>query len=105
MGFLCNMFGGGMPSGLDKRARDEIEKLTLELIEIGKREDFLSEHPGGSFNAQCHNIRSRAIGKRLNELGGLNLMQTARERVRRKLKANLAAHLDYAWVEIGEWRP
>jgi hypothetical protein len=32
-------------------------------------------------------------------------MQQARERVRKKLKANLAAHLDYAWAEIGEWKP
>jgi hypothetical protein len=105
MGFLRNLFGGGMPSGLDKRTRDEIEKLTLELIEIGKKEDFLSERPGGAFNAQCHHTRARAIGKRLNEVGGLHLMQLARERVRQKLKANLATHLDYAWAEIGEWKP
>lgn len=105
MEFLRNLFGGGMTSGLDKRTHDEVEKLILELIDIGKREDFLSERAGGSFNAQCHNIRARAIGKRLNEMGGLSLMQLARERVRRKLKANLAAHLDYAWAEIGEWKP
>jgi hypothetical protein len=105
MDFLRNLFGGGMPSGPDKRTRDEVAKLILELIDIGKREDFLSERPGGSFNSQCHNIRTRAIGKRLNEVGGLRLMQLARERVRKKLKANLASHLDYAWVDIGEWRP
>ncbi len=105
MGLLRNLFGGGLPSGLDQHTRDEVEKLILELIDIGKREDFLSERPGGSFNIQCHHIRARAIGKRLNQVGGLALMQAARERVRKKLKANLASHLDYAWVEIGEWKP
>jgi hypothetical protein len=105
MGFLRNLFGGEIPSGLDKRTRDEVEKLILELVTIGKKEDFLSERPGGGFNAQCHNIRTRTIGKRLNEVGGFSLMQQARERVRKKLKANLAAHLDYAWAEIGEWKP
>jgi hypothetical protein len=105
MDFLRNLFGGGMPADLDKRTQEEVERLFAELVEIGKKEDFLSERPGNGFNGQCHHVRSRAIGKRLNEIGGLNMMQTAREHVRKKLKASLASHLDYAWQEIGAWKP
>jgi hypothetical protein len=104
MDFLRNLFSRGLPSGLDQYTREEVERLFAELVEIGKKDDFLSERPGNGFNGQCHNIRTRAIGKRLNEIGGLELMQTAREHVRRKLKATLASHLDYAWQEIGAWK-
>jgi len=63
MGFLSNLFGGGgLPQGIDKGLRDEAEKLIVELIEIGHKDDYLAEHPGGLFNGQCHNIRARAIG-------------------------------------------
>jgi hypothetical protein len=107
MGFLSNLFGGGssLPQKIDKGLREEAEKLIVELIEIVRKDDYLSEHPGGLFNGQCHNIRARAIGRRLNEIGGLELMQTARERVRRKLKMTLASHLDYSWTDIGKWMP
>jgi hypothetical protein len=105
MGFLSNLFGGGLPKNLDQGYREEAEKLIVELLEIGKKDDYLSERPGGQFNGQCHNIRARQIGRRLNEMGGLDLMQAARERVRRKLKMNMASHLDYAWSDIGQWKP
>ena len=105
MGFFSNLFGGkSLPQGIDRGLRDEAEKLIAELIDIGRKDDFLSERPGGLFNSQCHNIRARAIGRRLNEIGGLELMQVARERVRRKLKMNMASHLDYAWTDIGKWK-
>ncbi len=105
MGFFSNLFGGkSLPSTVDRGLREEAEKLITELIDIGRKDDFLSERPGGLFNGQCHNIRARAIGRRLNEIGGLELMQVARERVRRKLKMNMASHLDYAWTDIGQWK-
>jgi hypothetical protein len=107
MSLFGNLFGSGgsLPKTVDVGLRDEAQKLIIELIEIGKKDDYLSERPGGLFNGQCHNIRARAIGRRLNEIGGLELMQVARERVRKKLKMNMASHLDYAWVKIGEWLP
>jgi hypothetical protein len=105
MSFLSNIFGGGLPRNVEGHQRVEAEKLIAELIEIGRRDDFLSERPGGAFNAQCHHLRARQIGRRLNEIGGLPLMQAARERIRRKLKMNMASHLDYAWAEIGQWKP
>jgi len=104
MDFLRDLFGGGGPA-LPKENRDEVERLINELIDVGRKDDFLSERPGGVFNAQCHHVRARAIGKRLNEIGGLPLMQMAHKRVRRKLGENLTSHLDYAWSEIGQWLP
>lgn len=105
MDFFRNLFGGGLPGGLDSAARTEVNRLIAELIEIGKRDDFLSERPGGQFTAQCHHVRARAIGKRLNELGGLALMEAAHQAVRRKLGAQLTSHLEYAWSDIGQWVP
>jgi hypothetical protein len=104
MDFLDTLLGRNrLPSSVDRGLREEAERLILELIEIGRKDDYLSEHPGAGFNGQCHNIRARAIGRRLNDIGGLELMEHTRERVRRKLKLNIASHLDYAWAEIGKW--
>jgi hypothetical protein len=104
MSFLSSLFGGGLPKNLDSHSREEAEKLIAELIVIGKRDDFLAERPGAGFDVQCHHIRTRQIGRRLNEIGGVALMQAARERIRRKLKLNMASHLDYAWTDIGGWK-
>jgi hypothetical protein len=89
-------------SGEKKRA---VNRLLDELVTIGKQDDFLSLHPGGQFNVRCHHVRARKIGQRLNEMGGLELMQAARSHVKRKLKAVMAEHLDYCWQDIGEWQP
>jgi len=102
MGFFDFLFSG-RPPGVSSTNRQEVESLLQELVEIGHVQDFLSERPCSGFNAHCHNIRARAIGRRLDEIAGMALLNFARERVRRKLGANLAAHLDYAWDEIGEW--
>lgn len=103
MGIFDNLFSRG-PS-VPKENKAEVDTLIAELLKIGKSEDFLSESPGGAYNGQCRHLRSRAIGRRFDQIGGLALMQAIRERVRRKLGANLAAHLDYAWTDIGEWIP
>ncbi len=103
MSFFQNLFGGG--PGIPRENRAEVDQLIEELIQIGKKDDFLSEHPGGIFNAQCHHTRARAIGRRLNEIGGLALMQFAHDRVRRKAGKDLTAHLEYCWSDIGKWIP
>jgi hypothetical protein len=103
MGFLQNLFGGGI-SGLSREAKQEAERLIAELIQIGKQDDYLSERPGMPFNMQCRHVRARQIGTRLNELGGMALMEYAHDQVLRKLKAQLASHLEYAWTDIGEWK-
>lgn len=84
--------------------RGEVENLLAELVKIGKDDDFLSERAGQGFNSQCRNIRAIQIGKRLNDLGGLELMEYMRFKVKRKLKAQLASHLDYAWEGVGKWK-
>lgn len=85
----------------------EVESLLNELTEIGKREDFLSEHPGGQFDSQCRNVRARAIGTRLHEIGDIPLMEEIEKKVGKKLgKADgkrLAEHLDFCWRGIGKF--
>ncbi|NMC53399.1 MAG: hypothetical protein GYA48_07160 [Chloroflexi bacterium] len=99
MGFLSDLLFPPIPSG----AREEVERMVKELVEIGPRDDFLSERPGQPFNNQCRHIRGVEIGKRLNDLGGYNLMDYVLRRVRRKLGKELAAHLEYCWMGIGSW--
>jgi len=103
MDFFRNLFNPG--PAIPREHKAEVDQFIGELIQIGKKDDFLAEHPGGLFNGQCHNIRARAIGRRLNEIGGLALMEFVRDRVRKKLGINLTAHLEYAWNDIGGWVP
>ncbi|MBN2258792.1 MAG: hypothetical protein JW704_13410 [Anaerolineaceae bacterium] len=105
MSFFDKLKPVPLPEALNPSSRKEAERLIEELIGVGKRDDYLSELPGGSFNFQCHNIEARKIGQKLNELGGLELMMTARLRVRKKLGEVLMSHLDYAWSDIGDWKP
>lgn len=99
MDFLRDLFSPPYPA----QQRQEVARLLTELVQIGKMEDFLSEHPGGSFNVQCRHARAIQIGRRLNEIGGFSLMEYARRRMRRSLGMQLTSHLDYCWEGIGEW--
>ena len=99
------LFGHPAIRKLPSDKKREVNRLLDELVKIGKTDDFLSVTPGGQFNVRCHHVRTRKIGERLNEIGGLELMQAARSHVRRKLKDVLAEHLDYCWQDIGEWQP
>lgn len=85
--------------------KSEVDRLIENLIKIGQKEDFLSERPGGSFNAQCRHIGAREIGQRLASIGGFELMEFVLKKVRKRLGANLAAHLSYAWTDIEKWVP
>ena len=99
MDFLTDMFVKPYPA----HAKDEVERLIEELLRIGKVDDFLSERSGGAFNRECRHIRAREIGKRLDELGGVDLMLYVNRRVRRKLGKNMSWHLEAAWKDIGHW--
>lgn len=101
MGIL-DLFGKKPYATADKK---EIDRMIENLIRIGQKEDFLSERPGGSFNAQCRHIGAREIGQRLAEIGGFALMEFVLKRIRKRLGANLAAHLSYAWTDIEKWIP
>lgn len=98
------LFGHPAVRQLPTHSKQEVKKLFDELIKIGKLDDFLSLRPGAPFNIRCHHTGARKIGESLNEIGGLELMQAARSHVKRKLKAVMAEHLDYAWQGIGEWQ-
>jgi hypothetical protein len=100
MGFFDSLFGPKLYSSHDK---PEVLRLVNELINIGIKEDYLSEHPGGGYNLQCRHIRTREIGLRLSEIGGLPLMTWVFDRVRKKAGKVPASHLEYAWQEVGEW--
>lgn len=102
MDFFRKLFG---KPAYPRAIQAEVDRLVAELIQIGQREDFLSERPGAGFNIQCHNIRARQIGERLHQIGGLELMTQTDKHVRKKLGAQLGSHLEYCWDEIGGWMP
>ena len=97
MGFIQDLFGQA-PCPADRR--QEVDRLINELVSIGKQDDFLSERPGGVFNAQSRHIRAREIGKRLNEIGKYPLLEYAIKRVKKRLGASLSTHLEYAWDDL-----
>jgi hypothetical protein len=99
MNFLSDLLMKPYPS----YAKPEVDRLREELFRIGKADDFLSERPGGGFNRECRHVRAREIGKRLDELGGLPLMEYVNRQVRRKLGKNLSWHLEACWKDIGKW--
>lgn len=102
MGFFQSLFGR-RPYPADRK--EEVERMIADLVRIGKVDDFLSERPGGPFNAQCRHVRAREIGSRLNEIGNTELMEFAHRQVKKSLGENLATHLSYAWTDIGKWVP
>jgi hypothetical protein len=110
MSFLDDLFGPlygapKIPELNDPHTKKEVESLIKELITIGSKEDYLSERPGGAFDGQCHHRRCREIGKRLDAIGGMPLMQFVFEKVRKKNGKILGEHLEYAWADIGKWMP
>jgi len=102
MGFLDLLFGKSVYPA-DKAG--EVQELLKELINIGIKEDYLSEFPGNGYNGQCRHLRDRMIGKRLDEIGGNELMQWAYAKVRKKAGKIPASHLEYTWQDVGHWQP
>jgi len=100
--FFYNMVDGAPPCPAGDRP--DVEKMLDELIKIGREDDFLSERPGYGFNSQCRNVRAITIGRQLNTIGGMTLMVWVHKKVKRRLKTQLASHLEYAWDGVGEWR-
>jgi hypothetical protein len=104
MSFLSDIFGG-MPCPIE--LKPEVDKLLRELLVIANTDDFLSEHPGGAFNIQSKHTRARAIGMRLEQINGVELMEWVFNKVKRKLGkhgARVAEHLGYCWNDMGKWK-
>ena len=95
---IWNIVDGGPPCPAGDKA--DIAKLLEELAKIGKQDDFLSERPGYGFNSMCRHIRAIAIGRELNKIGGMPLMEWVHKKIKRRLKAQIASHLEYAWDGI-----
>jgi hypothetical protein len=100
MGYLSDLFSKPYPPDRER----EVEKITLELFQIGREQDYLSERPGGAYNHQCRHVRTREIGRQLNEIGGLELMKWMHRKVQKKLSKIKAEHLEYAWDGVGPWQ-
>ncbi len=103
MSFLQDLFSKPYPS----EKAPEVERLLDQLVKIGTKDDFLCERFTPGFNSQMRNVQARDIGKRLDEIGGLALMEYAHRYVRRKTgKAGkaLAEHLEYCWDGVAKWK-
>lgn len=90
-------------SGIPREHKDEVNRLINELVDIGKREDFLSEHPGGPFDRYCRHARAREIGERIHEIGAEELMEKIVKKISKKCDKTAAAHLESCWFRIGKF--
>ena len=104
MSLIDILFGEEAIRNLPAERKQEVKEIINKLMVIGKQDDFLSVVPGGPFDHQCHHRQAKDIGRRLNAIGGLDLMMAVRMTIRRKLKDILAEHLDHCWKDIGEWQ-
>lgn len=104
MSILNAIFGEPEIRALDRERKTEINNLIDRLLIIGKQDDFLSVTPGGPFDHQCHHREAKEIGRRVNAIGGVPLMEAVRNVIKRKLKAVMAEHLDHAWKGVGDWQ-
>ena len=82
---------------------DEIKCLMDELVQIGQKEDFLSERPGGLFDRECRHIRTREIGQRIFDIGGADSMEWVIRKITKRIGKDLAAHLESCWFRIGNF--
>jgi hypothetical protein len=82
----------------------EVDSLVAQLVEIGQAYDYISGS-GDNFDGNGYHIRAREIGMRLNEVGGMELMQTVHYKVVAILGPRLGRSLEVAWGYIGDWQP
>ncbi len=82
---------------------DEMNRLMDELLQIGRKDDYLSERPGGQFDRECRHIRTREIGQRIFDIGGADSMEWMIKKIAKKGDKILAAHLEACWARIGNF--
>ncbi|MDY0124790.1 MAG: hypothetical protein RBS09_01155 [Anaerolineaceae bacterium] len=104
MSIFNKIFGEPEIRALDPQSKAEVKKMISQLVQIGKMDDFISLAPGGPFDHQLHHREAKAIGRRIYEIGGIDLMFAVRQMVKYQLKDVMAEHLDHAWKGIGEWQ-
>lgn len=81
----------------------EIEKMLNELMDIGRTAGYLSLTAGGKFNENRRNIRAIEIGKKLNEIGGMDAMRMGGMAVSRFMDVTKGRELEVCWDGIGNW--
>jgi hypothetical protein len=104
MSIINKIFGEPEIRKLEPQRKAEVKQLIDKLVQIGKTDDFISLAPGGPFDFQYHHREAKTIGKRLFEIGGIDLMMAVRTTIKHKLNDVLAEHLDHAWKGIGNWQ-
>jgi len=96
-----------------------VERLTAELIEIGRLESYVSS-PSEKYDEHDNHKRARRIGQMLDDIpntwsrrtepaeddrGGLELMREVHSRVAREFPGStLARELEAIWGGVGYWR-
>ena len=81
--------------------KSEVAALTSELIQIGLKEDYLSERSGGLFDRNCRHARAREIGERLYSIGGIPLMEEILKKVSTKCGKDSASPLEACGRAVG----
>lgn len=82
----------------------EMERILNELMDIGRSVGYLSLAAAGGFNEKNRNIRAIEIGKKLNEIGGMDAMRMGGVAVSRFLDSAKGRELEVCWDGIGAWR-
>ena len=87
---------------------DEFNSLIKELIRIGEDVENPAYCSTGYLRdretaEECRNPRAREIGRRLNEMGGFEMMSKASDRVEKALGSLAIQELSWAWHKVGDW--
>lgn len=84
----------------EKTRQRMVDKLVTELISIGRGAGYKSTArpgPGGAFDEHGNNVRAAQIGRMLNKLGGIHLVDEALSRVSGELGYRQATDLESIW--------
>jgi hypothetical protein len=85
--------------------RGKLDSLVKELIEIGEDGSISGSGLGKTRKgADGRNERAMEIGAEIDEIGGEEMMQDARRRVKHKLGFLAALELEAVWGGIGTWQ-
>ena len=94
MAFLDNLLG----------KKQRTKRLTAELIEIGRREGYIS-NPGEKYDEHHNHKRAREIGAILDDTGGMELMREVHSKIASEFRGSARAReLESCWGGVGHWR-
>ena len=81
----------------------DMDDLILELVHIGRTGEGKIHARNGANFVNGSTKRVREIGRKLDRLGGIDLMVAARGAVQSHLGRRAAQRLEAVWGGIGEW--